>query len=114
MILGITDTKLRTRLLRDANITLERMLQIRRASEVSKQSTKLMDGGKEVNFVNAKWGSQKRKSAESKKDASQHENHGGRCKYCDGKHPPWKCPAYGRKCAKCNRLNHFAKVCKSN
>ena len=54
MILGITDTKLRTRLLRDANITLEQTLQICRANEVSEQSTKSMDGGKEVNFVKIK------------------------------------------------------------
>ena len=46
MILGVTDTKLRTRLLKDANITLERIVQICGASEVSEQSIKLMDGGK--------------------------------------------------------------------
>ena len=105
-ILGITGTKLKTRLLRDANITLERHLQICGANEMSEESTKFMDGG-EVNFVKAKKGSQKMKYAESKKDASQYEDRGGRCKYCDGKHPPRKCPAYGRKCAKCNFLNHF-------
>ena len=87
VILGITDIKLRTRLLRDANITLEKTLQICRASELSEQNSKSMDGGKEVNFVKAKRGSQKMKYAESKKDAFQHKDYGGRCKYCDGKHP---------------------------
>ena len=46
MILGITDTKLRTGLLRDTKIISERTLQICRASEMSDQRTKLMDGGK--------------------------------------------------------------------
>ena len=64
MIIGITDTKLRTRLLRDANITLERTLQICRASEVSERSTKLMDGENEVNFVKARWVSKKMRHAE--------------------------------------------------
>ena len=55
------------------------------------------------------------KHAETKgnRDASQHNDYGGRYKYRDGKHPPRKCSAYGRKCAKCNHLNHFAMVCKS-
>ena len=53
------------------------------------------------------------KYAESNKDAPQHEDRGRRCKYCNGKHPPRKCPAYGKKCAKCNCLNHFAEVRKS-
>ena len=47
----------------------------------------------------------KHAECKSKKDSSQHKDHGGRCRYCDGKHPPLKCPAYGKKCGKCNRLN---------
>ncbi|XP_053376601.1 uncharacterized protein LOC123533440 [Mercenaria mercenaria] len=37
------------------------------------------------------------------------------CKYCDRKHPKQKelCPAYGKKCGKCGRYNHFAAVCRS-
>ncbi len=27
-------------------------------------------------------------------------------------HPSWRCPAYGKTCAKCQGCNHFAKVCK--
>ena len=87
VILGITDAKLGTRLLRDANITLDRTLQTCRASQVGELSAKLMDREKEVNFVKAKWGLQKMKHAESKKDTFQHEDLRGRCKYCDGKHP---------------------------
>ena len=37
------------------------------------------------------------------------------CDYCGRKHP-WgrdKCPAYGKKCGKCGRDNHFAAQCKS-
>lgn len=38
------------------------------------------------------------------------------CKYC-WKIYPWRkdlCPAYGKKCIKCGRFNHFASVCKSS
>ena len=35
------------------------------------------------------------------------------CKFCGKKHE-WKkevCPAWGKRCTKCNRLNHFAGLC---
>lgn len=35
------------------------------------------------------------------------------CKFCGGKHEFRKCPAFGKKCTKCSKLNHFAKVCRS-
>ena len=37
------------------------------------------------------------------------------CKYCGGSHVPGAkhCPAAGKKCAKCSKIGHFAKVCMS-
>ncbi|KAK7088654.1 hypothetical protein V1264_022553 [Littorina saxatilis] len=36
------------------------------------------------------------------------------CGNCGGKHPPRQCPAYGTKCSKCLRPNHWQKVCRSS
>lgn len=38
------------------------------------------------------------------------------CKYCGRSHPPRSCPAYGKTCKNCPKLNHFAIECqqKSN
>lgn len=33
------------------------------------------------------------------------------CEYCDREHEPRRCPAWGRKCAKCGKKNHFAVKC---
>lgn len=33
------------------------------------------------------------------------------CKYCGTLHKRRKCPAFGKTCLKCNKLNHFASVC---
>ena len=33
------------------------------------------------------------------------------CRYCGETHPPRRCPAYGKTCARCHRRNHLAKVC---
>ena len=35
------------------------------------------------------------------------------CKYCGTNHNLRQCPAYGKKCSKCNMKNHFAKMCRS-
>ena len=35
------------------------------------------------------------------------------CQRCGRKHEKEKCPAYGEKCRKCGKPNHFAIVCRS-
>lgn len=37
---------------------------------------------------------------------------GNLCNYCGRYHEKFQCPAYGQRCAKCNKYNHFAKVCR--
>ena len=44
------------------------------------------------------------KAGQSKSDRS--------CNFCGRAHEPRKCPAYGKRCNKCKRLNHFSIVCK--
>ena len=34
------------------------------------------------------------------------------CRYCTFIHPPRRCPAYGKKCGKCGRVNHVSAVCR--
>jgi len=36
------------------------------------------------------------------------------CKRCKQNHERMKCPAYGQKCRKCSKMNHFAICCNSN
>ena len=35
------------------------------------------------------------------------------CKFCGRRHDRGRCPAYGKTCTKCSKLNHFATVCRS-
>ena len=35
------------------------------------------------------------------------------CNNCEKQHAKRQCPAYGQKCRKCGKLNHFAKYCRS-
>lgn len=46
--------------------------------------------------------------------ASGYSNNNRRpCKYCSYHHRPRECPAYGKECTQCKKLNHFRSVCKS-
>ena len=35
------------------------------------------------------------------------------CRQCGRSHRPKECPAFGKECAKCHKLHHFAIVCRS-
>ena len=35
-------------------------------------------------------------------------------RYCGKKHPPRRCPAFGKTCSTCKRRNHYAAVCFSS
>ena len=47
------------------------------------------------------------------KDEPNHQVLFSNCKYCGKSHSRGNCPAYGKKCQKCGKENHFKSVCKS-
>ena len=55
------------------------------------------------------------KFTKSKKDSNQRRvPHKMKCGLCGGNYPHRsKCPAQGKSCHKCGKLNHFSKVCRS-
>lgn len=56
----------------------------------------------------------KKKGVKEEKPSSDMKNvlgHGGVCKHCNVKHEYRNCPAFGRKCNLCFRMNHFAVTC---
>ena len=36
------------------------------------------------------------------------------CNNCGRQHAPRSCPAYGKTCRACNKMNHFEEVCRSS
>ena len=61
--------------------------------------------GKGPQFVREKKQYNKHKYSENK----QNKTSDGHCGKFGGKHEPRKCPAYGIKCNKCSKFNHFAR-----
>lgn len=106
IVCGTNSASMRERLLREENLTLEKCIQMCRASELSRENSKAIAGAEEVHALTHALTHASKK--ERVKDTIE-------CRYC-GKTHEWnkrKCPAFGKKCKKCGRDNHFATVCKS-
>ncbi|XP_035679983.1 uncharacterized protein K02A2.6-like [Branchiostoma floridae] len=101
IICGINDAKIRERLLREKDLTLDKCEGICRTSEISMQNVRMI-GPTAVHAV------QQKTQATPQKPMTN-------CRYCGKRHRQQReaCPAYGKQCLKCKGQNHFAKVCKS-
>ena len=124
--MGIPDRQLRDELLKIPDLDLQRCLSVCRAAELSNTRTKALEEGEAVNSlkeqmtrdkvpVNRRVDNSLNKRRETPeqdaKDFSRKEIQ--RCKFCGGKHRAAKksCPAFGKSCSFCWRMNHFASQC---
>ena len=97
IVLGINNKELKIKLMTKPDLTLEKAIDICKVDEITKLRIKKLEPEQAVNIIKR----EKQKGMRS-------------CKFCGNKHAFEKgqCPAYGKKCKKCNGNNHFAKVCK--
>lgn len=93
VVIGIHNKNTQEKLLRDRDLTLEKPVNLCRATEASKTQSKLLTA-EPASVVNA---------------IKRKEN---QCNYCGYSHVPKRCPAYNKTCAKCQKKNHFANMCK--
>ena len=97
IVIGIHDKSTQERLLRESSLTLEKAINLCRATEISKTQAKALQTECNISAVRGRV---------KAKDGKQ-------CKWCGYSHEPKKCPAYNKTCAKCKGRNHFAQVCKA-
>ena len=85
-----------------------------RANELSKERSKEIETSDSVNALqNQARGKKPRQPRKDGKDAKQPKRKRYKCTYCGTKHERKKCPAFGKECTVCHKLNHFASVCKT-
>ena len=142
IIEGIRDNDTRRRLLREDNLTLGKCIDMCRAAECTQQQMQSFITGatgssndacenvsavtQNVHDMRAQRGrgrhSTRSREAPTVKTQRERRNdytereqseHIIDCKYCGQTHVRRRCPAYGKSCSKCNKANHFAKVCRS-
>ena len=101
-------------------LSLEKCIENCRTAELSKEQSKEIEDNERIYAFNAGQGGKQNRSRKVRDEynSKQLSNPVGverKCKYCGGMHE-WnktKCPAYGKECRKCRKLNHFASVCKT-
>ncbi|GFU56860.1 uncharacterized protein TNCV_2437391 [Trichonephila clavipes] len=97
IVLGIKDSGLQERLLRENNLNMEKSIEIVPEAEASREQIRNMKYDTATkNFM----------KENQNKPKIQYN-----CKKCGGKHKPRECPAFGKIWAKCKKKNHFAAKC---
>ena len=115
IVIGVADNQLRERLLRTDDLTLEMAIKIGQASETTKKHAMTLSRPENrsqttVDALNTPRNKSKQREHQPNSSSSPTTN---QCKYCGSSHQRGKCPAYGKTCSKCHKLNHFAAVCLS-
>ena len=93
VVIGCADHRVQERLLREPDLTLQKVMQICRAAEATRDQIKSLRGETTVDAVKAR---------------GEKKMH---CKNCGLLHAPRSCSAFGKTCFKCKKNNHFAKYC---
>lgn len=125
IVQGVYDQQLKTSLLREQSLTLEKAINMGRAAEQTKDQMKTMNSEVEINAVQRnknpskyqpnkastlgkKKGGENKAATTQKTENSDYKKSCGRCGYEHGK----VCPAIGQVCLKCGKKDHFAKMCR--
>ena len=118
LVFGIQDSKVRESLLREKNLSLRKTDEICRAHETMIEQMKVVGGASiadtdpsDLNAFSKKpIGGKKRRGRFPRGADSRVKT----CDFCGRMHDVSKrenCPAFGKRCNKCNKQNHFANMC---
>ena len=127
IVFGTKHKKVRENLIKEGEaLTLKRAIEIARTFEIEQSQLKTMNTGEDpnVHLINKKAPQQIKTPHKFVHRQKPHDKSKGAipktspspniCKRCGNLHKFQKCPALGKTCRKCNRLNHFAAMCKTN
>lgn len=118
LVCGIINDGMRKLLLRDSELTLAKAVEICQIHEMTEQHTKTLAAPKQssenVDSLQNKMKESQR--AFKKKPITEHTTQSiVNCSNCGGSHEAKrdKCPAFGKQCHRCNKINHYKQCCKS-
>ena len=104
IVCGICDDRTQSRLLKEADLTLEKAVDMCRADEITASQIKTL-----AQPAQPELGLQLLKNNSKFTTRRKQQQYG----WCGETHPQGQCPAFGKYCDKCGKRNHFAKVCRS-
>nr|XP_022905321.1 uncharacterized protein LOC111417321 [Onthophagus taurus] len=108
IILGTKDVRLQEKLLNYQMPKLEDVIEMCRNAEITRKHMENVRNKDEAHIDAIK----KRSIGKERKE--EKKNQVRKCHKCNKSHNYGECPAYGQKCFKCGKQNHFTAVCKTN
>ena len=114
IVLGVKYKAVRSRLLTEENLTLEKSVAICRSFEKAQKQMRAIDNDKneqeDAYRIEKKSGENRHRAPKSPQHSVQNK-----CEFCGGWHERDKrrCPAYQAECHICHKKNHFARMCRN-
>ena len=113
IVCGIINDSVRARPLRESDLSLEKCVDICRASEISAFQLKELTDEKSVHAVRVEDKAGQSDTWKEKREEKRDKTGNNICNYCGYRHRRSRCPAYGKNCNRCKKLHHFASMCKA-
>ena len=115
IVCGTNSEEVRQRLLRIDDLSLQKAISVCRVDAESRKSSKYIAETSGEVFGLRSSNKPHRFRREVTKDTKKFTEGPRRpCGICGLVHNRKQCPAYGKRCHKCNKLNHFSKYCRSS
>ena len=111
IIMGLSDNKLKERLQREPDLTLDNAIKHGQAAEETKQHARVLQRQLETERRSIDAIKRNTKTNNKPPSSSEKLTFFKNCKFCGGSHNRGNCPAYSKKCRTCNQLDHFANCC---
>ena len=116
IVIGTNNAALRERLLREADLTIEKTINSCRASEKSKEQSKVLANSamSTVDSVKKAASFNTMRNRDTYIPQPTNDVRSSKimnCKFCALSHDKGRCPAWGATCFSCGERNHFQKVC---
>ena len=112
IVLGISDKRIQEKLFSKTDIELKDACVMCRNSELTKLLLKTVRENEDKYVDSIKKNKYDQKVNNTDQLQNKENNH-LTCGKCLNKHQPRRCPAFGMKCYKCDKLNHFRKACRT-
>ena len=113
IVFGCSNAKVRAKLIDEGEkLTMDKAIQIAQNYEYCQQQLSSMTISSPSNADVIKRGSKpgRRQPKQTKEQQMQPSKH---CGNCGTLHKKDKCPAYGKVCQECKKMNHDSKMCRS-
>ena len=117
MVFGVRDldNALRKQLLQRKDLNFSSCLEACRSFEATTRQMKVMSTTEKVHSVQHKEKRPPAKDKQTMKTPTKDTLRSGNCGYCGLQHKKGaaNCPAYGKCCSACNKMNHYARQCRA-